>query len=83
MYVMKIHTEPTCRDEGAASEALDFLCNLADELDVTLFLEVEPFGAGSLDTEQLLEWYRRFGFEGSAAEMVREPANNARKGRRR
>ncbi len=49
------------------------ICALADEFDVTVFLEIEPFGESGLSVDQLSDWYWRFGFRGEAAEMIREP----------
>jgi hypothetical protein len=78
IYVMKIKTSERLRGQGAASEALAWLCSLADEHSVTLCLEVEPFDFGGLSEAELLGWYKRFGFTGNAREMIREPAEENR-----
>ncbi len=74
IHIMKISTPPKRQGQGEASQTLDEICGLADELGVTLFLEVERFGDGGLAEGELLDWYWRRGFRGDAQEMIREPA---------
>ena len=51
IYVMKIHTALQSRGEGAASDALTLICDLADQNSVTLCLEVEPFEVREVETK--------------------------------
>lgn len=67
VYIMKIRSSQ--RGEGRASYALQALCKLADEYQLDLFLEVEQ--SDGLNSEQLAEWYWRYGFRGNLKEMVR------------
>lgn len=73
IYLLNIHTDVMQRGEGAASEALDSICELADRFGVKMFLEVERFDDGPLDAQELCDWYWRFGFRGPLDEMIREP----------
>ncbi len=71
---MKVITQPGKRNEGLASQALEFLCDAADDNEVKLCLEAEPYGDDRvLDTDELAEWYEGFGFQGQPDEMIREP----------
>lgn len=50
--------------KGYSSAALKMLCDLADEYRVTLDLTAKAYGDGpKLSTDQLVEWYGRFGFQ--------------------
>jgi hypothetical protein len=53
-----------CRGDG--SHILSILCQAADELKVNLYVQAEPQGDinTTISTPKLIQWYRRFGFEG-------------------
>ena len=69
VYIMRIRSND--RGKGSASETLGIVCDMADEFEVDLFLEVEA--DDGLSAEQLAEWYWRFGFRGRLDEMIRHP----------
>jgi hypothetical protein len=69
VYIMRIRSND--RGKGSASETLGIVCDMADEFEVDLFLEVEA--DDGLADRQLAEWYWRFGFRGSLEEMIRHP----------
>jgi len=71
VYLMNIRSDPQSRGNGNASDALETLCDLADEHQVTLFLEVEA--SGKMDDDAVADWYWRYGFRGDLTEMIREP----------
>lgn len=69
-----IHTDETERGKGHASQLLRRICSLADEIGVTLSLKAQPKARKiGLVEEQLVEWYRRHGFEGDQHRMTRPP----------
>jgi hypothetical protein len=63
--------------QGNASQALKWLCDLADKHQIKLYLRVEPFGDKPHMTKpQLKAWYKRNGFVLTGDlkdEMAREP----------
>src|SRR5262249_41940244 len=64
---------------GAGSQILRTLCDLADLHEVEIALRPLPFGEKPfrMSTEQLAEWYRRHGFTGSVKKMLRKPVCSA------
>jgi hypothetical protein len=61
---------------GAGSEALAYVCKLADKHDVAI--KLTAFGYAGTPTETLVKWYKKHGFvvtdeEEDCADMVREP----------
>jgi hypothetical protein len=48
---------------GQGSEALRWLCGLADKHGVTIVGTAEPTGKMSLNKQQLKAWYKRNGFD--------------------
>lgn len=68
--------------KGHGGRLLKSLCAKADELNVTIELEVSPDRDSIMDAESLYDWYSRHGFETDfikssqqgAAIMVREPS---------
>jgi GNAT superfamily N-acetyltransferase len=80
--IERIVTAPEGRGKGSASKALAELTEAADKAGLTLQLEPTPFrsiiGKGeSLNKQQLIEWYKKNGFEqkteGSDAILIRKP----------
>lgn len=78
--VQRISVHPDHQGQGLAKEYLGYLTQQADELSITLYLEAMPEGDEEdqgLGLEQLVELYRRFGFEGDingeSAMMHRDP----------
>jgi len=69
IYILKIHS--SIRGEGLASGTLREVCSIADNLGVTLFLEVEE--SDGLTKKELGDWYWRFGFRGDYSMMERGP----------
>jgi len=64
------------RGKRYASQTMQLLCNFADKYGITLTLGVAEDAEGDHDTlnsEQLLDWYEKWGFEGSFARMSRKP----------
>lgn len=67
--------------QGGASEGLKLICDLADEHKVKVTLTAKKYGTRdpSLTTEQLRDWYKRYGFvvergnKRDGYDMVREP----------
>ena len=51
--------------EGHGSLALDWLTTLADDYEVAILLEPNPFkkGKGLMDEDELIDWYQRHGFQ--------------------
>lgn len=47
---------------GHGSEALKFICDLADEYHVDLDLGAKAYGRKHLSTRELIDWYARYGF---------------------
>lgn len=75
------------RGKGHGSEAMRWICNLADKYGVTMKLWIQPFGAKpkkgepkKLNMPQLKEWYKRFGFQKTGkneySEYIRYPKND-------
>lgn len=52
------------RNQGYASALMQEICDWADENDVYLWLVAKPYGTphGTLNPEQLVRFYQRFGF---------------------
>lgn len=63
------------RGKGHGSQALDWLCKLADEHEVKIRGHIEPVGdKPRLNVTQLRAWYKRHGFaEVRHREIVRLP----------
>lgn len=76
----KIATRESDRDKGQARQMLHLTCRAADELKVTLELEVLPQEQG-IDQDRLVKWYRSEGFEfvceSDEVNMRRSPFDNA------
>lgn len=69
------------RGSGYGSKALDWLCALADEHDVTLNGTVEPIGKKPrLNVLQLKQWYARHGFKVKGRSICREPKRERNSG---
>jgi hypothetical protein len=74
------------RGQGNASQALDWLCGLADKHQVTLDGFAKPFGGADpgdkktrFNKRQLMSWYKRHGFiVSSNGDLVREPKGAAK-----
>jgi hypothetical protein len=64
--------------QGSGSMMLRTLCELADRHHVELTLKPLPFGRKPypMSREQLLQWYQKFGFEGTRKKMTRKPRAN-------
>jgi len=62
-----IQTVPpkVCEGQGFASKVMDMITLLADKHNVTLRLDVHPFGRETLGVKDLQSWYKRNGFERS------------------
>jgi hypothetical protein len=83
-FVQFIHNSPRSltihrlwtleRGQGNGSIMLRKLCQLADEHGVELTLKCLPFGRKPypLLSEQLVDWYQRYGFVGNRKKMIRE-----------
>jgi GNAT superfamily N-acetyltransferase len=74
--VSSIEVAPAHRGRGYASTMLRAVCEDADREGVLLTLAVAPQGFDGLTYEQLLAWYERYGFKGTALEagvMERKP----------
>lgn len=65
--------------EGAASAALNELGALADEFNVEIELQAEPFGSKAMTREQLEAWYARHGYVRPVGDdmMIRKPGAKA------
>lgn len=59
------------RHKGLASDALNFLCTFCDMYGLEATLAVAAIGDKGMTTDQLMEWYKRHGFYGTAERMVR------------
>ena len=61
--------------QGHGSAILRTLCGLADLHGIEISLKALPFGSKPhpLSREQLADWYRRHGFEGSRWSLARKP----------
>lgn len=74
VHLGMIQTEEPQRGQGHASQLLERICSLADKVGVTLTLRAEPKARRiGLVQEELVEWYGRYGFEGSWEKMTRGP----------
>lgn len=70
-----IRTKPGHRRRGSGSKAMALLCDIADQYGVTLTLGVADDATSrqeGLSTEELHDWYTRWGFEGGMS-MRRYP----------
>lgn len=76
IYVESIRT--VFRGTGNGSAGLKWLCELADRHSITLSLLVWPYGDNQtrLNIQQLIAWYRRYGFIGTGKHMARLPRNS-------
>jgi hypothetical protein len=73
---LTIHRLWSCRPgQGSGSIMLRILCDLADEHRVQINLKVIPFGKKPypLSRDQLINWYRRYAFDGNGKKMIRVP----------
>lgn len=70
-----IRTDSGYHGQGYASELLTSICNAADNLGVTLLLDVERQDASEMAGQELADWYWRYGFRGVPSEMLREPCS--------
>jgi len=52
-----------CEGQGFASKVMDTITSLADKHNVSIHLDVSPFGQASLGEDELISWYERNGFE--------------------
>jgi hypothetical protein len=61
--------------QGSGSMMLRTLCELADRHHVELALKPLPFGRKPypMSREQLMQWYAKYGFEGTRKKMARKP----------
>lgn len=76
MVWLNILTISDVRGQGKASKVLDTITQLADQYQVTLALDVKPYGTTKgLNKTQLMAWYKRKGFQktGWGSEMTRPP----------
>jgi hypothetical protein len=76
MVWLNILTISDVRGQGKASKVLDTITQLADQYQVTLALDVKPYGTTKgLNKTQLMAWYKRKGFQktGWCSEMTRSP----------
>jgi GNAT superfamily N-acetyltransferase len=76
--ITKLQTDPEKRRKGHAQWLMCEVCVEADQHGMVLMLTPEPFGDEPLDADQLMLFYRRFGFReipnpGGPTIMVREP----------
>ncbi len=83
---MYLHFEPSMRPpmvwviylkaygkrKGNGSKMLRMLCRFADEAGIRLYLESVADPGGPLAGVQLVNWYKRYGFQGDVV-MEREP----------
>lgn len=60
--------------KGIGSRILRELCELADQYDVSLYLEPAPDKDSNLNHDELVAWYSKFGFIGHHT-MERNPTN--------
>jgi len=79
IYIEHVRTLPEFKNKGYASRLLKRLVDLADKMNVRLTLHPQPTdnqGQG-LSTDDLIDWYKRYGFEypdeNSDYEMIRYP----------
>jgi 8-oxo-dGTP pyrophosphatase MutT (NUDIX family) len=63
------------KSKGVGSEALKFLCALADKHKVKVQLVAKQYGNEGLTTSQLVAWYSRYGFVPKRGDdlLIREP----------
>lgn len=48
--------------QGGGTEAMNFLCDLADKHGVKMHLTAKAYSEGRMSTAQLKDWYERFDF---------------------
>ncbi len=72
----KVHiTDIQSHQKGDGTKAMEMICKLADQFNVTL--DLTAMGYDDTPTPKLIDWYRRFGFfaleedEGEGVDMVR------------
>jgi hypothetical protein len=73
---ISIHRIWTLRPgEGNGSKMLQTLCELADLHEVELTLKALPIGRKPYprSRDQLCDWYKRYGFEGTHKKLLRKP----------
>lgn len=72
--ILNIETIPILRRNNYATECMEWLCELADDLEVQLTLAPCSDDSGGMDNVRLTAWYQKFGFVRLYAdEMVRYP----------
>jgi ribosomal protein S18 acetylase RimI-like enzyme len=58
--ISRIHVLPFFRRLGYGTDVMNQICRSADLEEVTLCLEINPYG--EMTYEQLASWYEKFGF---------------------
>lgn len=62
--ITDVYTEPEHAGKGYATTLMHSICREADQMNIMLILQPEPFGHASLPREELEVWYTvRFGFQ--------------------
>jgi GNAT superfamily N-acetyltransferase len=73
----RVFTPPKLRGKGHAREAMGKMLQLADDLGITIYLDINPYG--DMDYQQLEDWYKRLGFKEWNGAMKRIPKNRKSK----
>jgi ribosomal protein S18 acetylase RimI-like enzyme len=80
-HLMSLQVDPSLRGRGLASRLLHTVCGAADKDGAVLYLAVEELEPIGLDFDQLVSWYKRYGFvfEEEAVQymMVRPQIHNS------
>lgn len=69
--ITRINVMEQFRGQGYGTRILEDILRDADAENVTLFLE--PAASGGLSQEELIEWYKRHGFDYGTWHMKRKP----------
>jgi ribosomal protein S18 acetylase RimI-like enzyme len=61
--ITHLYVDPASRRQHLATALLNFVCQEADANRITLLLTARSDEEGGLTDEQLIEWYKKFGFQ--------------------
>ena len=81
LEVKSMHTAKPSRRQGHASKLMAEVCDEADKANVILVLTPEQFDNGPIGTQQLKNWYAKYGFnviQEKPVLMCRDPAVSIR-----
>jgi GNAT superfamily N-acetyltransferase len=61
--ITHVYVDPASRRQHLATALLNFVCQEADANGMTLLLTAQPEEADGPSVDQLMDWYKKFGFQ--------------------